>query len=334
MSSNDVGWKAAVAAIDGRYAIDFARAIINLTGSSRSPVEWREALVEHLDNGYAAVDWREALLAAFPDHSWREAIILAVQGGGEPSFTIRANLDFVNGVYSAGGSSQNIADLLGDDAEPASTFDQADIVPGNGLKGSVNGGTSLPSLIGPLLADYLGTAGSTILIEFFVDDSQNSGQFAIDAFNSPVWDTDVAAGLSIQNGNFFYDIQFGVPGDPTDTDIQATAYSSGVHKLAMTVAPNEMSFSIDGATVSTVVPTTPPTWGSLTKAYFTSFDAAYIRSVKIYDPAAASDLHFLSAVQGGGGDDLPSPPSGFAYLVNGDGSYIVNTDGAFILAKV
>ncbi len=37
---------------------------------------------------------------------------------------------------------------------------------------------------------------------------------------------------------------------------------------------------------------------------------------------------------GGGGGGLPTPPSGFAYLVNKDTEYLVNADGAYILAKV
>lgn len=36
----------------------------------------------------------------------------------------------------------------------------------------------------------------------------------------------------------------------------------------------------------------------------------------------------------GGGGDLPAPPSGFAYIVNADGSYLINADAAYILGTV
>lgn len=42
----------------------------------------------------------------------------------------------------------------------------------------------------------------------------------------------------------------------------------------------------------------------------------------------------VSAGSGGGGEELPEAPEGFAYLVNANGEYLVNADGAYILAKV
>jgi hypothetical protein len=41
----------------------------------------------------------------------------------------------------------------------------------------------------------------------------------------------------------------------------------------------------------------------------------------------------ISDTGGGGGGDLPAPPSGFHYLINADGAYLVNADGDYILAN-
>ena len=49
---------------------------------------------------------------------------------------------------------------------------------------------------------------------------------------------------------------------------------------------------------------------------------------------AAENTEFDDAGSGGGGGDLPSPPAGFAYIVNKDDSYLINKDGAYFLAKV
>jgi hypothetical protein len=37
---------------------------------------------------------------------------------------------------------------------------------------------------------------------------------------------------------------------------------------------------------------------------------------------------------GGGADELPDPPAGFAYLVNGDGAFLINADGKYIVAHL
>lgn len=37
---------------------------------------------------------------------------------------------------------------------------------------------------------------------------------------------------------------------------------------------------------------------------------------------------------GGGGEELPEAPEGFAYLTNADDAYLINADDAYILAKV
>lgn len=42
----------------------------------------------------------------------------------------------------------------------------------------------------------------------------------------------------------------------------------------------------------------------------------------------------IANIGAGGGGGLPSPPAGFAYILNKDNAYIVNKDGAYILAKV
>lgn len=49
------------------------------------------------------------------------------------------------------------------------------------------------------------------------------------------------------------------------------------------------------------------------------------------DEEAAENAEFDEG--GGGGEELPEAPEGFAYLVNAGDAFIVNADGAYVLAE-
>ena len=65
-----------LADIAGVAAVDWRRAIIELTNSDREPVDWREALIEFINLDYPPIDWRIALEDKY-GLPWQEAIILA-----------------------------------------------------------------------------------------------------------------------------------------------------------------------------------------------------------------------------------------------------------------
>jgi hypothetical protein len=76
-------------------------------------------------------------------------------------------------------------------------------------------------------------------------------------------------------------------------DSEAAALANGAHKIALTVTPTKLSFSIDGGAVVTGSPSTPtPLWNGLGVGGLE--EGSYLRSLTIYDPQADAALPGLS----------------------------------------
>jgi hypothetical protein len=204
--------------------------------------------------------------------------------------------DFVSGVYEAGGISVAVTDLFAADAEIGCTFDPADIISGNGLRGQLNGGASLPAFIGPLFSALHGTDGCTVVAEFDCSAAPSSGAFGVDMFNSPDWDLDVTAIISEHEGNYVLSYAASVAVDPSVGVVTFSAFASGRVKVAMTYREARVAASLNGDAVIDVTPSTPPNWSLLNKAYIgNSFVADYLRSIAVYAPQDDATLVSLSS---------------------------------------
>lgn len=247
-------------------------------------------------NAWAEGAWAEGawLAGAFAPGAW-----LSTSGGGDltPPDPV-ATLDFVAGSYFASGASRTIGDVLGADAEPGTTFSTDDVVAG-GLRGLLNGGTSMPSFIGPLLSDILSSgAGVTLVFDFDApaDATSVSSLVGIDLFNSGAWDTDLGFSVTVDTGRMALSV---ARSDPANGVASYTPigpdYTAGRHKVAMTVTGSQVAASIDGsAALSVVLPLID--WNVFTKAYIgNGFDADYLRSIKVYAPQESAMLVVLSA---------------------------------------
>lgn len=55
----------------------------------------------------------------------------------------------------------------------------------------------------------------------------------------------------------------------------------------------------------------------------------------LYIGADLVDAVYLGSAlsSGGGGEELPAAPGGFAYIVNADGDFLRNAESAYILGK-
>lgn len=275
--------------------------LVNAAGGSASAATHSEdEMLALLATALGASDWSALTKSGL--QSLAEAVSQSSEGGGggeapEPL----AILDFVTGSYFAGGSSRAVTDLLGDDAEPGTTFTTDDIIPGSGLRGLSNGGSSLPSYIGPLLSDILGTAGCSMLFEVTLPEDDPvalSIICGINLFNSPTWDADILATLGEDdNGDLTLSATHGPAGNIIDVDPVVGPYVVGTNRFAITVEPDRLAGSLNGGDAVEVIAPVAVTWADYTKAYVgNTFDASYIRSIKVYAPQDDATLKLLSAL--------------------------------------
>src|SRR3974377_1240449 len=79
--SGSLGWEMEreIAALVGMSACGWREAIIQITGSSRAPIDWRRALLEYLslDTQFDPVDWQIALANKY-NMNWWDAILVAL----------------------------------------------------------------------------------------------------------------------------------------------------------------------------------------------------------------------------------------------------------------
>ncbi|MCK1670289.1 hypothetical protein [Bradyrhizobium sp. 150] len=281
---------------------DLLASIVGAAGGSASVLTQDEeqmlaALLSALGgSGSALTSPSEVLLAA---------IIIQREGGGggEPtSPTAKSIIDFVTGSYYAGGASRSLTDVIGTDAETGGTLDPSDVIGGFGLRGLQNGGTTTPNYIGPLLSDMLSDSGGvTVLFEITAPASPNGDAMAgFDFFNSPAWDTDMTLALASDTGNFTFSpsLSTGLIGGTIPPDQAVlTPYAAGLCRVAITGTPDSIAISVNGGNTARFSVSPPFPFNLVNKAYFgNSFNADYLRSIKVYAPQNDATMKTLSAL--------------------------------------
>ncbi|TPI13881.1 hypothetical protein [Mesorhizobium sp. B4-1-1] len=200
--------------------------------------------------------------------------------GGGGGISNEWSLDFLNEVYTKNGSPVSLADII----------DKPERVGANGLEILDNDADGSVSIIGDLLADLI-TAAWTVVIEF--------EKVAIDTLAELLLVADIDLNHSIAVDVYTsmqgYDSGFIIRTVDNDGE-----YRSGVHKVAFTRTDNLVGISTDGGAAD--ADTTPnTTLNPMAAAAFggypapdESYDACYIRTMRLIPPVSAGGLPALS----------------------------------------
>lgn len=217
---------------------------------------------------------------------------------------ITATLDFINGIYQAGGVDYAVGDLLGGGFDPA-------YITGDGMQITTD---NLPTATGPLFAEFQAglAAGMTIVFEFSqtTNSAFSNSHFLIsfEDLPSPDWSLQVERVNINRNtpNDDFYVADFG---SLDFSDHVAEALASGTNRLAVTIGRDlgggtwRYAVSINGSTALTADVGYSASAGFATNGLsvvriggrFDAWPDGYIRSIVLSPAVDETELALLSA---------------------------------------
>lgn len=205
--------------------------------------------------------------------------LVRVTGGGG----LLASADFINGVYSVGGSTVTAADVVSD----------TDRISASGLSILADAAVSL---LGDF-RDSLLSADLTAVIEWSAAASEGTGH-RVFLLSLSAADSSELSPYTINLFPVLYQSlqPFGAGLDrEVDFDDQATI---GTNKLAVTCTESRLSGSLNGGAVATTTDSLSPatfTSASIASHNGTTDPAGYIRKIDVYSSVSDADLPSLSA---------------------------------------
>lgn len=228
-------------------------------------------------------------------------------GGGEGEPEALADANLAAGTYTVGATSYAVGDLFAGIAGAFTTFDPADVIGGSGLRGSQEGGTSTPSLIGALKDVILGVDGSVVLFDLEIDGA---------SFDGGLCSLDVSdvSGADFMPGNYAI-FASSIPGnaeselsgtyqqvDGTGAEVAACSTPSpaigtfGLHRIAIRVSRGGIGIAFDGDenTLGEAVPNPLMTWADFNGVGIYAAGYKFLKRIRVYDKN--TDLLTISAL--------------------------------------
>lgn len=216
---------------------------------------------------------------------------------------LRADANFAEAEYIIVGdlTIYTASDFFGADEEPGTTWDAADVIAGEGLRGDQNHLTDppLPSIIGPLLTAILRDGGSTIVADYVLDEIPlpTNVVWGLDAFNSPAWSFDLAAILETQGGppaNSLFLTLEAIPTTSNNGGGSSIITGPAVSRVAFNFVGENQAISSNGEAIFSIAGDIDQ--AALNKIYFRGNGYHRLKRIRVYDVVSAALLPTLSAV--------------------------------------
>lgn len=220
-------------------------------------------------------------------------ITTAAEGGGAPE--LLADINFQAGTYTVGGNNVAVADQFATDVGDGTVWDAGDIIPGSGLRGSGQGGISMPSIVGALRTAIInGMLGSTLRVDYTVSSSDDNSLIDIEIYNSPSFDP--VTFIAVDSVNAV--VQATVASNPAGTVgvSGVTEAADAVNVLLATLSPTYLAAQHgSGGDPLDVVPDPVPDWLTIDGVAMYRNGFKHMRRIRVYSPVEIADYPGLLA---------------------------------------
>lgn len=215
----------------------------------------------------------------------------AAEEPSEGEQELLADINFADGTYTVGGNNVAVGDVFATDVAAGTVWDANDIIPGSGLRGAQDGGTSVPSLIGALKTTVLGVTGSVVLFDFEIDVDSTEQCLNLDI-------SDVS---DFAPGNFFNlnnpqdgESLFSLAGQQVNDASAQTAVVAmpqgptatfSLHRVAIRVSRSHIAVAMDGDVETFEQAAADPliTWSQLNGVGLYDNGYKYLKRIRVYD---------------------------------------------------